>query len=53
MRFSGDPDTLKTHRSAVLFRFNLRNFKVKINAFAQKNSVKLNDKAAAITWEVK
>ena len=31
----GNPDTLETGRSAVLFRFVLGNFKVKIKAFAQ------------------
>ena len=53
MHISRDPDTLRTDKSAVLFRFTLRNFKLKIKAFAQKYSVKLNDKATAIIWEVK
>ena len=35
-RFSWGPKTLATKRSAVLFRFTLKNFEVKIKAFAQE-----------------
>ena len=52
MRFSKKPYTV-TDRSAVIFRFALRNFKVKMKDLRDKKSVKLNDKAMTIIWEVK